>query len=250
MSMSDELMQEPSEKQTAENSSISDEHEAKLNELSTDTSTESPSASTLRELARLQLENNALSKKNIRVWSVATILAFGLLIVFYVSMFVFPKTRYVNTSDNTAICSFSPTDGLSISDEDIMDFAKKGILNSYSYDYVNYRDKINDSANAYWTTDGRKVFYTQLDASGNLERVLKGYLIQKTSAIQSPQMEERDKDLTWWIVQIPISIEFYAGGESKPRTTLNYIASVRIVRVPPSKGKKLPVGIDSVNFKS
>lgn len=222
----------------------------KLNELATDLSDGSTSTSVLREVARLQVDNTRLSKQVTKAWSVSVILGFGIIGIFVLMMTRFPLTKYLPSGDNSGICSYSPQSDLSISDEDVMDFAKSAILNSYSYDYVNYREKINNSANQYFTSDGRKDYFHQLDASGNLDRIIKGNLIQRSNASLSPQMEERDSDYQWWVVQVPMNIEFYSGGESKPRTTLNYLATVRVLRIPPTKGKKLPLGIDSIYLKN
>jgi len=234
----------------SESTNTNQQENKKLEELAHDISSDNPSASVLREVARLQIDNANLIRKNLKVWSVVIILSISFIAVFSISFLLFPKNRYVNTSDNAAICTINPKDELSISDEDVMDFAKEGVLSSYSYDYVNYRSKINSAANHYFTTDGRKAYFNQLDASNNLERVIKGKLIQRVNTIQSPQVEERSENLDWWIVQVPISIEFFSGGEPKPRTTLTYIASIRVVRIPPSKGKKLPIGIESVILDS
>lgn len=226
------------------------EEERKLNDLSMDISADTPSATVLREVARLQLENRGLSKKVVRVWSIVLILVIGIISIFYCMLVYYPKAKYVNTSDNAAICVFDPKNDLEISDEDVMDFAKRAVLNSYSYDYVNYREKINASANEFYTSDGRKSYFEQLDASNNLDRVKSGNLIQRSNATSSPQLEERDYGYQWWVVQIPMNIEFYSGGEAKPRTTLSFIATVRVMRIPPSKGKKLPLGIDSIYLKN
>lgn len=226
------------------------DEEKKLNDLSEDISSDTPSASVLREVARLQLDNKALAKRVVRVWTIVLILVIGIISIFYSMIFYYPKAKYVNTSDNAGICVFDPKNDLDISDEDVMDFAKRAVLNSYSYDYVNYREKINSSANEFYTSNGRKSFFQQLDASNNLDRVRSGNLIQRSNATNSPQLEERDQGYQWWVVQIPMNIEFFSGGEAKPRTTLAYIATVRVQRIPPSKGKKLPLGIDSIYLKN
>lgn len=223
-------------------------NEKKLEAIAIDVSSVRPGATVLREIARLQLDNSNLIKQNYKIWSIVIGLVLLIAFLFSVFIFIFPKYKYLNTRDNASICTIDVDSSLAIADADIIDFAKSAVINSYSYDYVNYREKINNAANEFYSLDGRKAYFSQLDSSGNLERVLKGRLIQRAMASQVPQLEERDLSLNWWVVQVPVQIEFYSGSESKPRTTLNYKASVRLIRVPPSKGRKLPIAVDSTIF--
>ncbi|WP_240533896.1 DotI/IcmL family type IV secretion protein [Aeromonas veronii] len=127
----------------------------------------------------------------------------------------------------------------------LADYAKDAVVNAYSYDYVNYREALNATAAKWFTDDGRKAFLRSLDESGNLERVLKGRLILRAMATKVPQLEEEGRRglQRYWVVQVPVAIEFYSGGDQQPRTRQDFLAGVTIVQTPrrPRTSRALPL---------
>ncbi|MEA9392224.1 DotI/IcmL family type IV secretion protein [Acerihabitans sp. TG2] len=218
--------------------------------LSIDFSSNKPSASIIRENARLASENIDLrsrAKKNI---SALIILGLTFLFLLWLWVFYFPQYRFVSTLDNASICAIPSSENPDTTPESILDYAKDAVLNTYSYDYVNYRSKINDTANRYYNNEGRIALFHSLDDSENLTRVIKGKLILKSMATNVPQIEKQDKAKTFWIVNVPITIEFYANGSDKPIATTPYIAIVRVVKEKPSKTRKKAIAIEQVLLKT
>lgn len=210
--------------------------------------TASAQASLMREVARLQQDNLHLKRQNLRVWSTVGVLVAGLVMGTGAMFWWFPKYRYIPTTDNKAICEVGTQEGNVITPATLEDFAKDAMINSYSYDYVNYRTTINDVTNKWYSARGRKAFLQSLDDSGNLERVVKGRLIMKAFATSAPQLESEGKEgaQRFWIVHVPLAIEFYVGGNPSPTSTQDFLAEVKIMEAQASALNPKGTGVDSV----
>ncbi|MEX5623861.1 DotI/IcmL family type IV secretion protein, partial [Pseudomonas syringae] len=96
----------------------------------------------------------------------------------------------IPTTDNHAICEVSTENNPRVTPATLAEYAKDAVVNSYSYDYVNYRSNLNAAGARWYTDEGRKAFLKTLDDSGNLERGLKGRMILRAMATQVAQVEE------------------------------------------------------------
>ena len=136
--------------------------EEKLLELALD-ETPGEAAATVREVKRLQLECLDLKRRNKRVWGqlLALTCVFGLTIGAVV--FWYPKYRWIPTTDNHAICEVSTESNPRVTPATLAEYAKDAVVNSYSYDYVNYRSNLNAAGARWYTDDGRKAFLKTLD---------------------------------------------------------------------------------------
>ena len=218
-----------------------------LEALASDTSGgEAPAV--MREVARLHQENRILKKRNVRVWTLALAMggAFGLALA--AALFLFPKYRYIPTTDNRALCSVSSDTQVRVTPAALTEYAKDAVVESYTYDYVNYRSAINDVATKRYTDSGRKQYLASLQDSGNLERVIKGRLILRTMATRTPQVEEEGRRgaRRYWGVMVPVAIEFYSGGEGQPRSRQDFMAHVTILEQEASAVNLKGIAVDSL----
>ncbi|EIP5862314.1 DotI/IcmL family type IV secretion protein (plasmid) [Methylocaldum sp. MU1018] len=223
--------------------------EAKLDQLANDMSP-GEGAAVLREVARLQQENKALKGRNLRVWTAVGVLSATFFVTVSAGIAWYPKYRYIPTTDNRAICEVSTESDPRVTPATLADYAKDAVVNAYSYDYVNYREALNATAAKWFTDDGRKAFLRSLDESGNLERVLKGRLILRAMATKVPQLEEEGRRglQRYWVVQVPVAIEFYSGGDQQPRTRQDFLAGVTIVQTPASATNLKGIAVDSISL--
>jgi len=207
-------------------------------------------AAVIREVARLQQDNKILKHRNLRVWSVVGILSVTLFMTISIGVVWYPKYRYIPTTDNHAICEVSTESDPRVTPATLANYAKDAVINAYSYDYVNYREAINTTTAKWFTDDGRKAFLQSLDLSGNLERVIKGRLILRAMSIRVPQLEEEGRRglQRYWIVRVPIAIEFYSGGDQQPKTRQNFLAAVTIVQTPASATNLKGIAVDSISL--
>lgn len=205
-------------------------------------------AEKLRENAVLLSEIRHLKRQNLRLYSAigALILIGGGFTAGMVGMY--PKYRWIPTQDARPICEAVTEGTARLSLADITDYAKDAVLNSYSYDYVNYRPTINRAASQWFTSAGRAAFLKSLDVSGNLERVISGRLILRSMASQVPQLEEEGfKGATpYWVVHVPITIEFYSRGDAQPASKQDYNAVVTLVQIPATATNLKGISVDSL----
>jgi len=214
--------------------------------------TMSEAAVLVRENARLSVSVSAAKKQLLKVWFVVVILAGTLIFLLFVWFNMFPKVRYVETRGNQAICNLNTADSPYLTPAILAEFAKDATISSYTYDYINYDRAITDVANKFYTEAGRAAYLKTLDSSGNLERVIKARMVLKAYASRGPQLEEqgmRDPTTRYWIVTVPMAIEFYAGGSDLPRSKQEFIATVTLVSVTPSAANIKGVGVDSIVLK-
>lgn len=212
---------------------------------------ESAHASTLRENARLEQDNLYLKRQNLRVWSAVGVLSAAMMLGVGGAYWWFPKYRYIATTDNSAICEVNTTNSNLVSPAILEDFAKNAALDSYSYNYVSYREAINTAVSKWYNGRGRKAYLKSLDDSGNIERVVKGRLIMKAFATNAPQLESEGLEgrYRFWTVQVPLAIEFYVGGSASPASTQDFVAEVRIMEEQPSALRRNGLGVDAVTLR-
>ncbi len=205
-------------------------------------------AAVLREVARLHQENSTLKKRNVRVWSLALFMGASFTVAASSALFLFPKYRYIPTTDNRALCAVSSDAQVRVTPAALTEYAKDTVVESYTYDYVNFRSAINDVATKRFTDSGRRQYLASLQESGNLERVIKGRLILRTMATRTPQVEEEGRRGTrrYWVVIVPVAIEFYSGGENQPRSRQDFMAHVTILEQEASAVNLKGIAVDSL----
>ena len=248
--MSDQEKHSKLPKNTVTTSTSQQEYEGKLEILAQDMS-EGESPSVLREIVRLQQESKILKLRNLRVWVIVGILGATLFIVLGAGIYWYPKYRYIPTTDNKAICQVSTESDPRVTPATLTAYAKDAVVNAYSYDYINYREKINTTTAKWFTENGRKAFLRSLDESGNLKRVLKGRMILRAMTMRVPQLEEEGHRYglqRYWIVQVPIAIEFYSGGNEQPKTRQHFLAGVTIVQTPASATNLKGIAVDAISL--
>lgn len=162
---------------------------------------------------------------------VAICICLGLIALLLYLFAVYPKYKVVQTIDNSVICELKPENNPMLTDVAIQDFAKSAVLSAYSFNYINYRDEINNATTRYFTTEGRTAFNRALRTSGSLDHIISNNLIMKSIAISAPQIEEKgvdNKGRSYWIVRMPITTEFFTG-QVKAADSQSFVAQVRVV---------------------
>jgi len=227
--------------------------DALLQEILANDGDRSAVAAVLRENATLRLQVKDQRSRLWRVWTVNVILVLTLLVFFGAWVFLFPKYRYIPTTDNRAICEVNSQVSPDIMEPEVTDFARDAVLHAYSYDYVNYRQSLNDVANRWFTDPGKKAFWKSLDDSQNLDKVLKGRLTLRATLMNDPQLQREGKDeqlRDWWEVVVPVWISFYQNGEQQPVSRQQFNAIVRVVRVPATHSNSKGILVDVINLAS
>lgn len=202
--------------------------------------------------AQLKLEIIQAKKANLKIWSLVGLMAIILAILIYVWIAVFPKYKYIVTTNNKAICEAGAQSSPLVTPATLNAFALDAVINSYTYDYINYRNALNRSANTYFTAAGRKSFFASLDQSQNLKRVIEGRYILKAYPISSPQLEEEGVEgvRKYWVIRVPVAIEFYSGNFNKAQSRQTFVAEVTVVQEPASALNLKGIAVDNLVLRT
>lgn len=148
------------------------------------------------------------------------------------AFFQYPKYKTVQTRDNSVICELQPENNPEFSHLAIEDFANKAVIASYSFDYVNYADMIHAATGKYFTEEGKELFNRALRDSGFVNHILANKLSIKATPLSAAKLENQGRDKfnnLYWIVRVPVKIDFYAGS-ALPKASERYVAQIRVVQ--------------------
>ncbi|HGF9504634.1 TPA: DotI/IcmL family type IV secretion protein [Acinetobacter baumannii] len=180
------------------------------------------------------------------------IFVLGIILFAMVYLFsVYPKYRTIQTVDNSVICEIDPLNNPEYSVSSIEDFAKKAILATYSFDYINWQNQINEATDRFFIPEGRSSFKSALKNSPSLRHIITNNLLMKSTAISAPQLTDRKIEPNGqpsWIVKMPISVEFYAN-KSKPDDVQRLIAEVKIKTTIRDAKNPKGIGVASIILK-
>ena len=198
----------------------------------------------LREDERLDAEIQVLKGRNLRVWTLVILVFLSIAFLIFASLKIFPKYRFIPATES--ICSIAnpapPSNAI------LSEYAKEAVVSAYSYDYVNFRDRINYVAAKYFTNDGRISFMKSIDESKNIELVIQNRLILKAQSTITPQVETtwQQNGRTYWSVRVPIEISFYSNGDVDAKKKQTFFAIVNVTQTPISSENFKGLGIDSL----
>lgn len=163
----------------------------------------------------------------------------------------YPKTKYIPTKDNTAICEVYPEDNPNITDSSISEFAKDGILNLYTFDYINYEQQMNSVLERYFTPQGRAATSRAMGEANLTSYAQENALTFRASAINAVRIEKTGTDKNgrvYWIVRFPMVLDIYSGG-LRPIDTQRHLVTVRVSADTASVSNPRGLGITSVTLE-
>ena len=211
---------------------------------------DSPVSLILQQNADLKLSVLDLKSRNRKVWTAVILLILTICGLVFVWLNYFPKYKYIVTTNNAAVCEAGTLNAPLATPASLTAFAADAAVNSYTYDYVNYRQDLNRIANAYYTPNGRKAFFDTLDNSQNLKKVIEGRYILKSYIFQAPQLQEEGVKggRPFWIVMVPMRIEFYTGSLNKPTNSQTFMARVILIQEPATAANLKGIAVDGITL--
>lgn len=205
--------------------------------------------STIRE--NKALTNRLEANRKQLFFSLGVNICLGILVaLMFIGFLSYPKTKYIATKDNAAICEVYPSDNPNITDATISEFGKDAILDLYTFDYVNHEKQINDVLTRYFTPIGRKATVEALSRAGTIDYVTENALTFKASAMNAVRIEQKavnsdGKD--YWIIRFPMVLDIYSG-KSTPIDTQRHLVTVRVVADTASVSNPNGLGVSSVTL--
>lgn len=206
--------------------------------------------SILRNNASLILNNKA-SRRFIAFLLVCIGIASLLLAVLVYAFTLYPKTVYIPTKDNAAICEVLPEDNPYLTDLTISEFGRDGILSLYSINFTNWQEQTDRVFDEYFTSDGKIRTIEALKQSGLIAYVDNNALSLRANSTQTSHVESKGffpNGSPYWTVSFPFVVEVYSGREKEPIQVRQYVATARVVVDRASAMNPKGLGIDAVTL--
>lgn len=204
----------------------------------------------LRRYSSLTLENRA-ARKRTSYLLLAVIILSTLIIVLVYAFTLYPKTVYIPTKDNAAICEVLPQDNPYLTDLAISEFGRDGILSLYSINFTNWQEQTDRVFDEYFTSDGKIRTIQALKESGLIAYVDNNALSLRANSTKTSHVESKGffpNGDPYWTVSFPFVVEVYSGREKEPIQIRQYVATARVVVDRASANNPKGLGIDAVTL--
>ncbi len=154
-----------------------------------------------------------------------------------------PEPKYFATTTDGRIMQLFPLSDPMLAASDLLQWAYGAALEAYSYNFVNYREAMQQLQNRF-TADGWKYYEQALVQSRNLETVIAKKLVVSAVATGTPVILDSAvvSGRYCWRVQIPLLISYQSPNELTQRSV---IVTMIVSRVPTVD---YPKGVAIVSF--
>ena len=207
--------------------------------------------------ADVVLQNNELRKVNYSITKQMSMRQFVVLLaslgmnafLAYLAFMHFPQSEFIPTSNAASICKVAPVSEPSLDHRVVSDFAVEAAVSMYSYDHVNFRKQIIDTAEKYFTPDYRNEFLTVFGDSPNLKAVVDNfYVVSATTAGRPAQIIKvgRKGGAYFWRIQVPINVYYVSG---RKRQEEKMLAEIEVIRTNPTRLNPKGIGVSGSNIR-
>ncbi len=140
-----------------------------------------------------------------------------------------PAPRYFSTSSDGRIVPLVPFSQPNLSNSAIVEWANTAATAAYSYNFVNYRQALQQAAD-YFTPEGKQMFFSAIKNSNNLHAVISKKLIVSAVATGVPVLLEQGllANRYTWKVQIPMLITFQSASQFSQQAVTITLLIVRV----------------------
>lgn len=127
-----------------------------------------------------------------------------------------PETKYIPTSVDGRIQPLSPLNSPYQSDAAVLQWASTAAVEAFSYDFVNYRAKLQ-SLSGNFTKEGWQQFMSALSDSNNLAAVRAKKLIVSSVVKRAPVILEKGilpgTNRYAWKIELPLLVSYQSASE-------------------------------------
>ncbi len=154
-----------------------------------------------------------------------------------------PEPKYFATTTDGRIMQLFPLSDPMLSPNDLLQWAYGAALDAYNYNFVNYREALQQLQNKF-TADGWRYYEDALVQSRNLETVLAKKLVVSAVATGTPVILDSAvvSGRYSWRVQIPLLVSYQSPNELTQRSV---VVTMIVSRVPTVD---YPKGVAVVSF--
>lgn len=176
------------------------------------------------------------------LFSLASLVSTVLMFVFILRMPIPPQ--YIPVNEDGSYIKLTPVDDCSSkSDGEVKKFTKDAINTLYKYDYINYKEELQDAAQ-YFTGDGWNEYLDSLTKSDTLLAVTENKWIVTVNFEEAPEItkkpyvDESDRACTWE-VKFPVDISYIGKTSTKQKGEIHArISRVSVLKNPEGLGIK------------
>lgn len=148
-----------------------------------------------------------------------------------------PPPSYFATNIEGGIVPLTPLNKPSLSDALVRDWAARAVAAAFSFNYVQYRDQLQETSATYFTANGGKQFMDALTKSGNIDFVKAGKLIAIGQVTAAPTLGAEGilpsgayKGRYYWRLTIPLEVLYQGPGIKGNMRREAFDVSLLIVR--------------------
>lgn len=183
-------------------------------------------------LELVRLRNNFYRDNYRRVMKLLLIMSLAMVILVLTMAYLFthrPEPKYFATTQSGRVLQLIPLSSPMLSTEALLSWASQVAMGSYTYNFANYRQKIQ-TQEVNFTSDAWQMFLTQLKDSGNIQAVDQRKINVSAVISGTPVVvyEGMLQGRYAWKVQVPLLVTFVSASD---RFQKNYMVTMVIVRV-------------------
>lgn len=187
---------------------------------------------TEESLELVRLRNNFYRDNYRRVMKLLLIMSLVMVILVLTMAYLFthrPEPKYFATTQSGRVLQLVPLSAPMLSTEALLSWASQVAMGSYTYNFANYRQKMQMQENNF-TSDAWQQFLVQLKDSGNLQAVdLRKINVSAVVSGAPVVVSQGMLDGRYvWKVQVPLLVTFVSASD---RFQKNYMVTMVIVRV-------------------
>ena len=154
-----------------------------------------------------------------------------------------PEPRYFATRSDGGLIRLTPLHEPMLTQSAILTWAGKAATDAFTFDFVNFRQQLQNAAQAF-TPDGWRSFLKALEDSRNLEAVRQKKLIVNAALQGAPVMltEGVVNGVYSWRIEMPIVVAYRSANEVQRQ---NLLGNMTVSRVPTLE---FPEGVGITQF--
>lgn len=140
-----------------------------------------------------------------------------------------PEQKIIGLTNDMRVITLAPLSDPKLSNAQIVAWATRAVIDTYTFDFVNYRGQLQKAGNEYFTQEGFVAFAKELKSSGVLDRVKEGKYVLSTTVTSTPTIVSQGQinGRHAWKIQAPVVVTLQNSGQRSSEKRLVEIVALR-----------------------
>lgn len=185
---------------------------------------------------------NEFYRDNYRKVVAALLISFFIILVLAAALCYIvtnpPAPRYFATSNDGRIIPLIPFTEPNLNNATLLAWSNMAASAAYSYNFVNYRQALQEAGANYFTPEGKQMFFAAIKSSNNLQAVIAKKLIVSAVATGVPVILEQGilAGRYTWKVQIPMLVTYQSASQFSQQAITVTMLIVRVSTLTSPRG--------------